>query len=325
MKLAQLAGQLGSVRGRFERRDHQEPSRQRARRSDHRDSSLQTAWQHLIRARDPICAVHQTEAYLAYLSDLGSATEVIVLENADTDQVTGIVPTRELDLDVSLKARNRRLVPIRIRGMSLLGTEPIGALDRPALDVLFGFIAERFRHVRAVEFNSLALDSPLHRHLLESQTVARHFTFHVLGGWREAHSIVLPPSLEAYEAKLPRKRRYNFKRQERLLEQALGQSLALRVIEAEHGLPTLFAALEQLGVSAGSGATRPRAHYEAAARHGLLLSFVLCAGARVIGAVSGIRSQDAYFVNDIWFDRALAKLSPGTTLWQMVLRRLIEE
>src|SRR5206468_8231924 len=101
MEIMQLAQQLGSFRH-IERREGP-ASGYRVRTADHRGSALQTAWNHLIRARDPICAVHQSEAYLAYVSELGSAPELIVLESPETNQVTGIAPARHLKLDVSLK------------------------------------------------------------------------------------------------------------------------------------------------------------------------------------------------------------------------------
>jgi CelD/BcsL family acetyltransferase involved in cellulose biosynthesis len=52
---------------------------------------------------------------------------------------------------------------------------------------------------------------------------------------------------------------------------------------------------------------------------------VLSAGGETVGVATGIRSDRAYFVHDLLFKSALKRFSPGTTLWQVLVRHLIEQ
>jgi hypothetical protein len=286
---------------------------------------LLNAWRALLSRQDPLNAINQSPAYFRYLQHTGRAPEVIVVRDRMRKAITAIQPASRGRFDLDLSLGTRRFVRFRPRSLTLLGNEPAPGAGVDALDALFAFLARRRSDADVIEMYAVKREGALWNYLNRSPTIRRYFGIYVVGGFRASHSISLPPTVEDYFRRLPRKRRYNLKRQERMLREHFGGRLELRPIEREEEVPLLLAGFEQLGVSVDGGTPVSRAKYEQAARYGVLRAFILTGADRVIGIASGIRSEDAYFVGDLHFDHALARFSPGTTLWQMTLRHLIAE
>jgi hypothetical protein len=283
------------------------------------------AWRALLARQDRLNAIHQTPAYFRYLQHTGGAPELILVRDRMRKAIVAALPTSRGSFNLDLNLETRRFGRFRLRSLTLLGNEP--ALDGggEALDALFAFLARRRGDADVIQMYAVRREGALWAYINHSPTIRQYFGVYVVGGFRASHSITLPPTVEDYYQKMPRKRRYNLKRQERLLREHFGGRLVLRPLEREEEVPLLLAGFERLGVTVDGGLPVSRAKYEEAARCGVLRTFILSAAERVIGIVSGIRSEDGYFVGDVLFDRSLARFSPGTTLWQMTLRHLIAE
>jgi CelD/BcsL family acetyltransferase involved in cellulose biosynthesis len=289
-----------------------------------RSPSLDADWRSLLQGRDPVNAVHQTPAYIEHLADSGRSPEILVVRDGD-ERVAGIVPVRRTGFVMSFSLRNRTLVRLRLRSLIVLGSEPMVVDDRRALDELFSFIADHYREAQVVEMYSVREDGAFWRYLTQSEVIARRYGVYVVGGFRESFSVALPGSVDEYLKKMSKKRRYNLKRQERLLEEHLGAPLELQPVLAEADLPVLIDALSSLGVSTGPDSKFTVDQYRSAARKGILRCFVLSCAGQTVGIATGIGSENAFFVHDLYFNKALAKFSPGTTLWQVLIRHLIEQ
>jgi CelD/BcsL family acetyltransferase involved in cellulose biosynthesis len=285
-----------------------------------RNPALADAWR-LLQTRDPVNVVHQTQAYIDHLADIGRRPEILLIE--DKDRIAGIVPVRQTDFVMSFSLWQRVLASLRLPSLMILGSEPMVVDNRRVLDELFCFLAERYRGVQILDMYSVRQDGPFWRYLTESETIRRRFGLYVVGGFRESFSLTLPSSVDDYLKRMSKKRRYNLKRQERLLEQHLGAPLELMPVRDEADLPRLLDSLAALGVPTGPGSRFTADQYQSAARNGVLCCFVLSSAGQVVGIATGICSQDAFFVHDLYFNKAMAKFSPGTTLWQVVIRHLI--
>lgn len=265
---------------------------------------------------DPVVAVHQTAAYLDHLAEIGRRPVLASVVDAG-GRVLAVLPMRETATRFGTRAF-RSLWP-RPRRLIMIGSGPIGSCDPAVLDCLFEFLARSRQGTPLLEAYAMRPESPFGAFLAGSKTVSSWFGLYALGGLRETYSVVLPESLDAYHARFSKKRRYNLKRQERLLTDHLGGPLRVERVEHESEVGRLEAALSRLS-------SVPR--YEpgeclSQARHGILLCFLISAGSEIVGVVTGIRSEHAYFAHDIIYNKALTQLSPGTTCWQAVLRDLI--
>jgi CelD/BcsL family acetyltransferase involved in cellulose biosynthesis len=133
-----------------------------------------------------------------------------------------------------------------------------------------------------------------------------------------ARTGTLAAGYPALLAQLGSKRRYNLKRQLRLLEEQCGK-LALHAITQPAQLPTLGIALAALSTPQQRRQWLSDAALLALAERGLLLSYVLeCAGkpAALILALTG---GGTLHVHNILHDPALARLSAGTAILFMAM------
>jgi len=172
---------------------------------------------------------------------------------------------------------------------------------------------------------SIPLDGYMWEYLNNSNIIGRLYYTHVLHGFRECHSVSIPSSIDEYYRGLPKKRRYNLLRQERQLEEHMGGPLSIFVVEEPEDLPELFRSIDALGLPSNNTALLSQRQYLSAARHKILRCHILKVGTAVIGIAVGMKSNDTCVIDRFFYDKALEKLSPGTTLWQTVLRHLIAE
>ena len=287
-------------------------------------AEVQDAWGFLLQTQDPIIAVHQTAAYIRHLAEVGKRPEILLVREIGTERVTGVVPIRQTTYSLSFAVRGGSFPKFRLRSMIILGSEPMVA-GSDALDAVFSFIGDNYPDVDVLDLYSVPEDGAFWRYLSQSDVVARHFSPYVVGGFRESYSMAVPSSVAEYSAKLTKKRRYNFRRQERLLEEHLGPPLCLTMVDQPALVPALLDALGTLGVSTGPETSFTAYEYRSACGQGILLSYILTSGTHIVGVATGIRSEHTYFIHQFYFDKSLEKFSPGTTLWQLVLRYLIEQ
>jgi CelD/BcsL family acetyltransferase involved in cellulose biosynthesis len=289
-----------------------------------RSPAVDTAWRALVQGRDPVNAVHQSPAYIEHLADTARTPEILVLSDGN-GHVAGVVPVRRTGFVMSFSLRSRTLAHLHLRSLILLGSEPMVLDDRRALDALFTFIAGQYSDQHVIEMYAVRENGPFWRYLTQSDVVAKRYGIYVVDGFRDSYSLALPGSVDDYLKKMSKKRRYNLKRQERLLEEHLGGHLELKPVLDEADVPILVQALAALGISTAADTKFPLDHYRSAARNRILRCFVLTCAGQTVGVATGIAAEGAFFVHDLHFNKALAKFSPGTTLWQVLIRHLIQE
>jgi hypothetical protein len=174
------------------------------------------------------------------------------------------------------------------------------------------------------EFAEVAKDSALWRRL-NAPDVRRRFHLQVVDGFRPWQSCAVPTSMEEYRRRLGKKKRYNYQRQERRLQLQFPHPLELVTIDSQETLDTAFVALDKLSAFPDIPRATVRNYYRLSARHSLMKSYVLRAGDRPIGVCLASHDRETLFVHSLHHDAELMAYSPGTALWQQVLRRLIEE
>lgn len=288
---------------------------------------LRTPWSRLHALQTIPGAVYQSPAYYDYLREIDGldSLDVLTVTDQTSDMIVGVVPLYKKTVEMPFAIGDHTLLNLRLDGLSVLGSEPMVPQDGDALDRLFELLMRKYPRAQAIELDAVPRDSPLWKYLTSSRIVAERYLVHVLHGFRDCHFVELPASVEEYLRKLTKKRRYNYQRQQKLLQDHVVQPLRLTLIDLPQQVDDLIAAMTQLGAHKSAQIESSRRTYAAAARHGFLYCFVLTAGDRIVGLTLGTRSRQTYRIHRFFHDKALERFSAGTTLWQMVLKRLIQD
>ena len=293
--------------------------------ADYRSPVLRRPWEILTSSRDSPATIYQSSKYFDYLQDLEPTgrLEVLTVKDKTTDTIVGIVPARRWVYRLEFKLRARTLVGIRLESIGILGGEPMVPEDPDAFDELFLAFTRHYPTAQVIYMDPVPSTSYLWHHLQTSPVVQKGYDALVLGGFRERHSVPLPKSLDEYHRQLSRKKRYNLARQERLLRDHCGNTLELITIEREEDLPALFAAIGKLPTKDKPNYVFKEDEYIYLSRHKLLHCYVLKSAENVLGLLLGIKAGKTFKIDRMFHDHSFEKYSPGTTLWQLVLKDLI--
>ena len=294
---------------------------------DYLSPKLRSPWAKLHALQNSPGAVYQSAAYFDYLQEVHGAGTlgVLTVTEKDSDAIIGVVPVRRKTIDMPFAVGERRLLNLKVQGLSLLGSEPMAPREDGALDRLFELLTRKYPEADAIELDAVPLGGALWKYLTSSRIIADRYFVHVLHGFRDCHFITLPASVDDYLNRLTKKRRYNYQRQEKLLREHLALPLQLTLIDRPEQIGDLLAAMTRLGALSPAEIDAGRRDFTAAARHGFLYAFVLTAGDRIIGLTLGTKSKQTYRIHRFFHDKQLERFSVGATLWQLVLKRLIAD
>jgi hypothetical protein len=287
---------------------------------------MRVIWNALVDQKKSPLALYQSPAYFEFLKLLeGPANlSLLTLRTSSTHQVVGVCPVQRLLLDIPFSIGRRMVLKPQIPCLRILGSEPLIPETVQAHDQLFALITEEYPDASVVEMEALTVDSFLWRYIFSSDFIRKNYLPHVLHGVQACHLIHLPINAQEYHRRLGRKQRHNLERQGRVLERHLQGPLTLRLLTKEDEVPTVIEAMKALdGLGNDPAATAQKV--TTAIRKGFFQCFILQSGNRIVGATFGYTSQNTFRVLGILYDRKLAKFSPGTTMWHLVMSRLIEE
>ena len=289
----------------------------------HARTAIRSCWAQLLLSNNKAGALYQSDNYYDYRRESGDVEgDVLAVSETARGSIVGVIPLKATEIGLQFVAGTEAFLRLAPQGLFLLGSEPMLAEDTDAFDSLFLYLLQHYPQARAVAMMSVVVDSFTWRYVTTSALLRRNYYIYMPEGPRNCHSIAVPPSLDNYHRGLGKKRRYNLQRQERLLQEHLAEEVELVSIDRVGRLPDLYAAIDQLG--ARDPAILTREEYELACRHGILLCYVLRTKSRTIGLAIGSKSRKTFLVHRIFHDTGLNKYSPGTALWQYILRDLIE-
>src|SRR5262249_54783247 len=132
--------------------------------------------------------------------------------------LAGVVPLRVARWRLSFGLAGHVLGESALRAVVVLGSQPLIPCDPALHDRLFITIGDTFPDCDAIGMDSVASGSFVWRHCHGSKAIRDHYLVHVPYGKQTCHTIPLPATFEEYLAKLSAKKRYNLKRQVRLLQ-----------------------------------------------------------------------------------------------------------
>jgi hypothetical protein len=218
----------------------------------------------------------------------------------------------------------------RSPAVRIIGSLPLLPANSVAHDRFFTALDEEFTDCDAVSMPSVPTDSFLWNYVHESTELKKQFLSYVMHGVRMCHVIPVPSTSEDYLGNIRGKRRYNMKRQARILREHFGGRLELVCFTNPDQIGELCKLVTPTGQFAGlrrwgeaDALTIDRHEAESLAARGLLLVYLLLGAGRACAAVTGLKYQNAYHVDAIPRDRALDRLSPGSTIVHLAILDVI--
>jgi hypothetical protein len=142
----------------------------------------------------------------------------------------------------------------------------------------------------------------------------------------------LPESFGAYLAQFSRKKRYNMKRQCRLLGEHCGGELELVRVHSPADIDLWIEACDAIDDShwweensRQTAARHAMSHRRMLdlTKRGLMRSYVLRAGDQFIGYISGCQHRGTYYTWDITYNKRFAPLSPGASMLYLMIEDLL--
>ena len=137
------------------------------------------------------------------------------------------------------------------------------------------------------------------------------------------HRFAVPISFDDYMAGFSKKRRYNLKRQSRLLEERFSETLQMSVIENAAQMHMVDAAVSKFKPPEEQDEARKYA--VACINSGLMKSFLLHAGIQCVAFALGISAGEYINIHSTSYDPEFAALSPGMELWLRIVRYASEQ
>jgi hypothetical protein len=265
---------------------------------------------HLLGTSDP------SGLHLATIRDAGGA-------------VLGVVPLRVKRSGLRFDIAGHVLAEGRSSVVEILGSVPLLPPDPSLHDSLFAALDLGFEDCQVIAMSGVPTASFLWHHVHESRYVGEHFLPYAMHGVRGCHVIPLPATVDAYWGKFGAKRRYNLKRQTRILRVHFGDRLELRRFDSPHQVGDLIDLMTPTGKFAGlrsldgKAVTMDRRHAESLADRGLLLIYLVIGAGRPCAALMGLKYRGIYYVDGIPRDRSLDRFSPGVTVVQLAIEDLI--
>lgn len=294
---------------------------------------LRSAWRRLLAHGQSVTSIYQTPGWFDHVTSVESDRITLAVTYDASGGAAGIAPIRLMRATLDLHAKGRILGRLPVRKAALLGGRPVAPERTGILDRLFESIAAAIPEVDAIGMSGIETDSFLWHYLHSSDFIQDRFLIFVPEGVRPYHVLKLPHTFSEYLARFNAKKRYNLKRQLRILRERGGGRLDLHRIDSPEDATCFLEAQSRMEIkgagTAGVAAKRDEvSHWSRPqvvdlARRGFLRSYVLTCGDDPISMIKGVQYRSTYFALQTLFRTEYASLSPGATMFPLVVEDLL--
>jgi len=295
---------------------------------------LRRNWQCMIEDRSYPRLIYQTPGWFDHLASIETQEQIAVAVTRDrTGQVNGIAPFRIAAGALDFHVSGHTLARIPVRKALMMGGLPLFPESGLLLDNLFAWMWSFLRGVDGISLSGVEVGSFLWRYLHSSAVLRERYLLHIVEGVRPNRIQRLPPTFEEYLAHYSSKKRYNLKRQIKILRERGGGRLELRRIDSPDDVqylldaetlmapdPRRFSGL--VGKPADSLWTRRK--IVDMAERGFLRSYVLTCGDEPISLIKGIQYGKTYSALQTLYRKDYAHLSPGAAALHLVVEDLLK-
>jgi len=290
-----------------------------------RDASLLQQWQSLLDAATSPEKIYQSPTYFAFLLDSpDSCAQVALLAVKDTatGELIGLVPLRRGGKTFNFKLNSNLSWSPRLQTILLLGSVPLLPKVPGLTETVFAAVFELFPDCDVISMTALPQESELNRELCGG-ALSKDYLLHTVDGWRDAHVIPLPESFDAYLGRYSSKKRFNLKRQVRLLREHSQNTLQLHRITQPDQVPLYINAWRQLAPPALIRDFLATNKVQSLASYGLLHGYLLMLSGAPCAMITATHSAGVLHVQRIIYAQELARFSAGVCVLYLAIEDLI--
>lgn len=289
------------------------------------DVTLLQSWQRLLDASTSPEKIYQTPAYFEFLLSSHATraqAALLTISNADGGEIIGVVPLRHIVQTFNFRFSTKRCWSPRLKTVLLLGSVPLIPLEQGLTTALLAAVLALFPDCEGLSMTALPRDSG-HNSMLSSTVQSSRYLHHVLDGWRDAHIIPLPGSFDAYLGRYSSKKRFNLKRQVRLLREHSQDTLQLQCIKQPDQVALYTSAWRQLAPPELTQHLLPTPLLQSLASHGLLHGYVLMLSGTPCAVITATQAAGVLHVHNIIYANELARFSVGVCVLYLAAEDLI--
>ncbi|MBN2292945.1 MAG: GNAT family N-acetyltransferase [Pirellulales bacterium] len=295
--------------------------------------AIETEWEKISSENTNLYAFYQSPLWWNHMTACNNAANLHLAIARDVqDKLVGASPVYEstYQLHFPLSRSHAKQIPLRTAVVS--GGQPALPADNDLYGKFFNSLWDRFPMSDAVYMKSIPLDSPCWNYFQQTNWRSDSHYVYLPDGVRLFHSVDLPESFQEYLGQFNRKKRYNLKRQERVLRDNCKGNLKLMRIESKDQADEFVNALraashctwqyEQAGIELGSSDAQ-RDRFVDLAERGSLRSYLLQGNGEEVAFVVGYQYRDVFHYSDVGYVQSYSRYSPGSVLLYMLIRDLI--
>jgi hypothetical protein len=298
-------------------------------------SRLRCEWQELGVASDNLYLLYQMPQWWDHLISTGQGHELSLATVCDkTQAIIGIAPLQVALLAFDLNLFRGLQCQRRLAVINVLGGQPLFPEQDAVHESFFASLQNVHPESDGVYLKHVPNNSFLWRYFEQRGWRLPGWLVHRDGGDRVFHSIRCPATFDEYLEKFTAKKRYNFKRQIRLMREHGNGDFAVRRIATEEQVDEFVK--NTLLVSSRSWkrqidrSTFLEQRIDAdvlrdLARRKLLRSYLLVCGGKPAAYVIGFQDGGVFHYSDIGFDEEFAPFSPGNVLLYLLLEDLYRD
>jgi hypothetical protein len=299
-----------------------------------KDAALLREWELFLSGSDNLNIMYQSPPWLAFLQETGQIEAAsVAVASKESGDLLGIVPLcmHRGTMPFDIAGRNLHQVPLR--QVDLLGGELMLPQDQAIYDHFFLALDEAFPDCDCFILDSLSCSSFTWRYLQGSDILRRLFLPYIIDGTRDYHLLALPSTFKRYLAEFNRKKRYNLKRQLRILRESCPEEIELVRIESRGDVELWLEARRAIDQSQRhilshrtdlKGEAKGARRMADLADRGLLRNYILRSDDQYIGCISGCQYRDIYTVWYILHNDDFAQFSPGTCTFFLAIEDLLD-
>jgi CelD/BcsL family acetyltransferase involved in cellulose biosynthesis len=298
---------------------------------------LRREWRELLDASDDPFAFYQSPEWFDHMREVQGSTSSANFLAIRRDAHQGLVAI------VPLFVTSERCRFPLVRGRSYW-TRPITMIKimsgrlliRPGTERVIGPFDAVYKRYPGlpIRISSVPVDGPLYNYLHSSKIINDRYIICQVPGLEHVHVIPLPPTYAQFLERYTAKKRYNLRRQIRLLSERTGGKINWREYKSSGDVPELRQSFAELLRKRGRLRDRggdvvelswPESQYNSLARMDLLRSFVLKDGDRPVCCILGYQFDNTFLAGQTIYDPEYAAYSPGAALLHIVVEALIGE
>ena len=294
---------------------------------------LRKKWRECVTASDNFRACLQMPEWVDYRWRPFTKTFVATLHDSQSSDLVAVTPLVESEYQLRLSSAGWEFGTFRFNGLLLNGNVPLfphsdecyealchAALAMPSVDCLYML--------------GVPKTSPFWSFLTRARDAHPQWLFYTPQiEFSRYLYIDMSMSYDEYLSKFKSKTLQTFRRKLRLLEKEGGGKLELlrvrsaeevfQFLDALHALAKITWQRHLIDLKVDEPARRQEL-LESMARQGVLRSYLLRSGERVIAFLVGFQLNGLFYFHETGFDPAYARFSPGLTLLNLIIKDCFE-